>query len=381
MAHTVLATEVRRHLLQLQAAGFPIGQIAHRASLPVACLVEIATGTRREILAYTAQRILAVKPVQHSPGEMLSARGAQRRVQSLHAVGWSARAIAEDAQWSTAQLAALMRASSITRFRHDQISAVFSHLWDKRPVDQSDAEAARQLAAENSWAVPLAWDDIDADEGPAAPAPIEELAEVSSIDAVLLGEPLSHEEILAEDERLRARKVSSVKIAQQLGIGCATLYRIRAAAAEAVAADASEHEDAPAAAAPAAEHVTAPALAPVDLPESNTIDLDAPSADPAGCEPASDEQSDSSDADPECVPAHTPRALLSSRYCGPPGGTNGPHRGRRTRSRSELPIRAAPERQKARRLGLSMFGMSSPPGIVVHSPPPSFHRLKEFTSS
>lgn len=378
MANTVLATEVRRHLLQLQAAGFPIGQIARRASLPVACLVEIATGTRKEVLAYTAQRVLAVKPVQHSPGEMLSARGAQRRIQSLHAVGWSARAIADDAQWSTAQLAALMRASSITRFRHNQISAVFSRLWDKRPVDQNDAEAARQLAAENSWAVPLAWDDIDADEGPAAPAPIEELAEVSSIEAVLLGEPLSHEEILAEDERLRARKVSSVKIAQKLGIGRATLYRIRAAAAQAAANEPSELATAPAAETPSAAKPTA-VKAAEDLAES--CGVDEAGADPATCEQASVEQSDPSNTDPEYVPSRVVRARFRLRYRGTPEDHSGPPRRGRARSRPELPIRAAPRRQKTHRPSLSILGMSPPPGIVIHSPPPSFHRLKEFSSS
>ncbi|WP_336657522.1 MULTISPECIES: hypothetical protein [unclassified Leucobacter] len=384
MAHTVLATEVRRHLLQLQAAGFPIGQIARRASLPVACLVEIATGTRKEVLAYTAQRVLAVKPMQHSPGEMLSARGAQRRVQSLHAVGWSARAIAENAQWSTDQLATLMRASSISRFRHDQISAVFSRLWDKRPVDQSDAEAARQLAAENSWSVPLAWDDFDTDEGPATITPADELVEVSSVEAVLLGEPLSHEEILAEDERLRARKVPTVKIAQKLGIGRATLYRIRAAAAEAATQEPSELEAAP------ATEATAAATSIADLTTSTAKTAETPAepcgvddtdADPAACNEDSAEQSDSSAADPDCLPDHVVRARFGLRYRGMSGGRSGQPRRRRARSRPELPIRAAPGRQKAHRPSLSMLGMSSPPGIVVHSPPLRFHRLKEFSSS
>lgn len=268
MAQLISATAARRHLLQLQTARVPIGQIARRTDISLACLIEIANGTRREIPAQISHRIVAVSIRSHSPGSLISARGAQRRIQALHAMGWSAAAIAHHLGWGAGQVSGVLRAKAITRLRHERVSAAFDRLWDQQPSDSTDAAHARTLAIANSWPSPLAWDDIDADDAPAVTGPLEDYVDEVAVLQAVNGHAgkLSHAEILAADALLVHAQVDSIEIARRLGISRANLYRIRAANAVSATAETASSNS------PSNEEICNPVL------ERTSIESDSPKA-------------------------------------------------------------------------------------------------------
>lgn len=104
------------------------------------------------------------------------ARGAQRRLRALNCRGWSAARLAAELDVHESTIETLLHGEGgwITNVGHAVVANLFNRLWDQEPPCST---AAQRLEVQNTisraldcgWVPPMAWDDIDHDESPAAP--------------------------------------------------------------------------------------------------------------------------------------------------------------------------------------------------------------------
>lgn len=141
--------------------GTHAGYKRHRLDGEQACDPCRAGNTRyHKALMYDHHRGIARK---------LPVRGARRRVQALMALGWPTRAIGREAGVEGRVTIIYIldeRNNTITRGLHDKIVATYDRLSMRIPPAGSGTTRARNSAARKGYVPPLAWDDIDHDEGP-----------------------------------------------------------------------------------------------------------------------------------------------------------------------------------------------------------------------
>lgn len=99
---------------------------------------------------------------------MVSGQGFTRRVRALQAIGYTSRTLSAELGRSKSFVDATVNQRHVRRETHDAMDAVYERLCMTPPVGWV-ADRARRRAAERGYASPLAWDDIDMDESPAAP--------------------------------------------------------------------------------------------------------------------------------------------------------------------------------------------------------------------
>jgi hypothetical protein len=105
----------------------------------------------------------------------VDARGITRRLQALHALGWTCADLAPHLGVHKSRVAHLMRGRYEKVFpatAHD-VRALYEQLSMTVPADSPDPHSkvhvhqrARNRAKKLGYAPPLAWDDIDTDEAP-----------------------------------------------------------------------------------------------------------------------------------------------------------------------------------------------------------------------
>lgn len=139
------------------------------------------------------------------------ARGVARRIQALMAIGYTAGVIGEalgvghdlPMKWAREQTINA-HASTVER-----VAELYSR-WSMTPAPETTgrdawrASYARTVAAKHGWAPPLAWDDIDLDDAPSAPAPDED----DVIDPVVVDRILSGRAVPAANNAERREAVA-----------------------------------------------------------------------------------------------------------------------------------------------------------------------------
>lgn len=234
------AEPVRKHVEALSIAGVGRRRLAELSGVSQTAIQTLKNGTPSKrggipparIRRETAEALMVITgAAQVAPHALVNARGSHRRIQALVARGWSRTRLA--GLLGVSNLTAMLKTSSLTQQKADQIAALYEKLWDKTPSFNSTHEAvgarrAMNFARRNRWAPPLAWDDIDNDEAPAIADEKVALDEMA-IELAMLGEPvkLNGAERRAAVTHLHAKRWSDQRIAATLRIADRTVLRIR----------------------------------------------------------------------------------------------------------------------------------------------------------
>jgi hypothetical protein len=189
----------------------------------------------------TAARIARTTVAAADPSirAQVPARGTVRRLQALHAVGWSTSQLAARLGRNPQILRRTMAGERVTVGTQSAVSALYEQLWDARPdvfggPARVIAESARAESRRRGWAPPLAWDDIDADREPPSAPPdprhVDEIAVERALarDGITLGDLNSAEQAIVISA-LSGRGHSLSDIADALTTTARTVSRRRAA--------------------------------------------------------------------------------------------------------------------------------------------------------
>lgn len=176
-AYRRYAKRMKLRLLTTGSNVVPLGEVAHgllrtypnnvieRAiGMPAPMLWRLRNGgPATEVLISTRGRILDL-----ADAGLWTTVGIVRRVRALSAIGYSGTAIARDVGMSRQAMAELIRGDvvSVHLSTGDAIAAAYADLAmtpapRSTPRERAIDTRARNLAAKNGWAPPLAWDNID----------------------------------------------------------------------------------------------------------------------------------------------------------------------------------------------------------------------------
>lgn len=141
----------------------PRAQLASATGISGHKLVRLQdAGPEARVNRRTRERILATRS-----SDFWTPIGVQRRLQALHAIGWSMLAFSEAYDFHAAVLRKLMT-RDVQHVRRDFAERVIAAYDDAcmAPKHGRGASRARNTALRNGWLPPLDWDDIDKDAEP-----------------------------------------------------------------------------------------------------------------------------------------------------------------------------------------------------------------------
>lgn len=179
------AQPVRDHIHALREAGISNKRLRELTGVSVNTIQVLMTGRperghgpTKKVLRRTADRILAVQVPQlaftvASPGRIVPALGATRRLQALVANGYSQRELCRRLGWAwqgNATALFLGRAEYVVARRAREVADLFTQL---QMVPGTDVRA-RNRARANGWPAPLDWDEDTIDDPDATPAAAEQ---------------------------------------------------------------------------------------------------------------------------------------------------------------------------------------------------------------
>lgn len=156
-------------LQHARAAGMTIGHIADALGVSLSCAWRYCTdGPQSQVLPSTWLKIDAFRPQP-----VLTTVGMVRRIQALHHLGYSCAHVARFADCSRETLQEALRdpgrAPGSRRLR-EAVAAMYEQFWNVQCPDSIRiTNRARNRAAREGWAVPLAWDDETIDDPNARP--------------------------------------------------------------------------------------------------------------------------------------------------------------------------------------------------------------------
>lgn len=236
------AEQVRAHVLALGEAGIGRRRLAELAGVAPSAVGALRTGRRglpvRRVSRAVGEAILAV-PVLAEPagGAAVTALGTHRRLQALIARGWSESRLSRELGLSANNMRAWFSRDRVTRARADAVAVLYERLWDKAPPMATPAQRAAatrsmNFARRNGWVPPLAWDDIDLDDAPAAPCSPTKGDGIVDDVAVLLAVSGERPDLTPAERRetvvrLHRMRWSDPRIADTLGCDKRTVLRIR----------------------------------------------------------------------------------------------------------------------------------------------------------
>lgn len=96
----------------------------------------------------------------------IPALGSRRRVQALHAIGWTFGEIGArmSPPITSEAVAKLIHRDLTYRDKANQIAAIYDALWDRPRSGTQGATRARNRSAKDGWLPPMAWDDERMDD-------------------------------------------------------------------------------------------------------------------------------------------------------------------------------------------------------------------------
>jgi hypothetical protein len=215
------AAPIREHINMLRAEGFGQDRIAALSGIGRNVIRHILYGTgtegpARRIRAYNAAALLAVLP---DPKDRLlrDPRGTVRRLQALAVQGWSFARLGRMLGMTGEAIHAYVDSIAVTTETHERVAALFEELWNTEPprATKSDRISYAKTvgwARKEGWVGALAWDDIDADDAPAAQPRNMRVA-------------AGQRELMVRE--LHAQVLSDGRIAAEVGVNTRTVLRIR----------------------------------------------------------------------------------------------------------------------------------------------------------
>lgn len=170
------AEPIRQHLLTLHAAGITIHRVAAITGLEYRAVRNFtqhdygnAKPRKRRVTRAVAAKILAVNPIDHTPGNV-ETTGSRRRVHALMAIGWPLIYTAERAGIHPSNRSVVLARPSIRATTAQKITAAYDEMRDQKParhgVRPTSIKRAKQQAAANRWAPPAYWDENGAIDDP-----------------------------------------------------------------------------------------------------------------------------------------------------------------------------------------------------------------------
>lgn len=205
--------------------------------------------------SHQQQRRSGVRHLPEGKG-MIDRTGTRRRLEALHAVGWSGGALGRLLNLS---VQAMFDARTLDRPIYpgtaQRIADLYDQLWDKPPPETTPSERmgaakARNLARRNGWPPPMAWDDIDdpACRPITGPRDVGGVIDEIAVERACLGDRAARALRPAERAEavriLTARELSAERIGELLGIEERQVCRIRANVRAAAENDDDETESA-----------------------------------------------------------------------------------------------------------------------------------------
>lgn len=126
-------------------------------------------GCRLDCCRAAATRYHKARTLDQARGipRKVPARGAQRRLQALAALGWTFQDMAARLGCHRQSVHAILSEEHILASRHRAVCALYDQLCMTVP-EGGYATRARRHAQRRGWLPPLAWDDIDLDPRPPA---------------------------------------------------------------------------------------------------------------------------------------------------------------------------------------------------------------------
>ncbi|MEY9937346.1 hypothetical protein [Streptacidiphilus sp. MAP5-3] len=193
------AAPVRAHIEQLHAEGMAYEHIATAAGLKLPNLNRIrgaipSRPATQRVRHEIAQRILSVRyTVDALPDTAwVPARGTQRRIQALRALGWPLHELAARCGLNRHSLVAVANQRVVYAATHLAVRLLFEDLHDQDPIRHGVpkwvAMRIRRESRAAKFPPPLAWDDIEEDGAP-GPGPWKfgfATPEVGEVSAALL---------------------------------------------------------------------------------------------------------------------------------------------------------------------------------------------------
>jgi len=174
----------REKIIQLQTIGYGYNQIAKMAGLNYNTIHAIVHGepwagkkprarVQRDVV--TQIRSITPDPAKLPPRSTVDGTGTRRRIQALHALGFSNAYIAGRLGVNKANFRRSSNSKQVTVKRACEVREIYEELWDKHP-DVSTVEkrravtATKRWALKNDWPPPMAWDDDHIDNPKAKPS-------------------------------------------------------------------------------------------------------------------------------------------------------------------------------------------------------------------
>lgn len=243
----VPSSAARAHLHALLAAGHSVRAIARAAGVSRQTVIRLQRAEGRRpaegrVHATTAARLVELSPggLDVADGAFVNARGAQRRLKALMAIGWTMPALADALGRKPCNLRRVLDAGQVTRRTDREIRDLYDTLWNA-PPDRSTprrgaaSDRARDHARRQGWVAPMAWDDIDDDTHPWTaenddPDDVDDMDVDIAVERTIARLPicLTAAERDAVIERLTRTGWSLEQIADVMGISSRTVSRARA---------------------------------------------------------------------------------------------------------------------------------------------------------
>lgn len=167
------------------------------------------------------------------PVRSIDATGTRRRIEALMAIGWPAGELGRRLGGVTFQQINIFRTEPrVSPTTAARVAGLYEQLWNQEPVPTTRGERtavsrARSFARTRGFAPPMAWDDIDLDEGPQTgiEVGVDDARVALAVDGVRV--ELTTREREEVVRVLNARGLLDTAIAQQIGVAANTVLRIR----------------------------------------------------------------------------------------------------------------------------------------------------------
>ncbi|MBK9156649.1 MAG: helix-turn-helix transcriptional regulator [Micropruina sp.] len=158
--------KVRAHLAAL---GLTTAEIALRAEIPSSTVTRILSG-QRTVSRPIAAKLAALMPDTVQTVGRIDSTGTLRRMQALHALGWSWASMADHMGMARARVTHILDQQVVFIGTANRVREAYDQLWNVTPIaPQSVITKCRQRAARNGWPPPLAWDDDTIDDPESQP--------------------------------------------------------------------------------------------------------------------------------------------------------------------------------------------------------------------